>query len=65
MRPEIERAFKRADERLVNERCPMIIYRRNNRVAVIPYATFLDADLDSKGAKRIAVRTINAKGKIV
>ena len=62
---EISKAMDRAQERIREERKPQIVYKRNGRAAVLSLKAYLDADLDHKGAKRVAVVTVNAFGKII
>lgn len=58
-------ASRRARKLLIEHHTPYVVYRRRGRLAVIPLKTFLDADLASKGAKRIYVATLNRHGKII
>jgi len=55
----------RATKALIDTNKPQIIYRRYGKLAILPLQTYIDADLDSKGAKRIAIITKNAAGKII
>ena len=56
-------AIKRGHALVKKERKPFIVYRRNGKVAVISLLSYLDADLDSKGGKRVCVCTEDRWGR--
>jgi hypothetical protein len=65
MQSEISTLIDRAHGLVRKHRKTYIIYRRNDRLTLISLKTYLDADLDSKGAKRIVSVTQNAAGEVI
>jgi hypothetical protein len=62
---KISKCIEKAHEGLAKESRPWVVYRRNGKVAALPLITYLDLNLDDKGAKRVCVVTKNARGEII
>jgi archaeosine-15-forming tRNA-guanine transglycosylase len=62
---EVGDAIDRAAALLRKTGRPHTVYRRNGKLAVLPLQTYLDANLDEKGAKRITTITKNASGRVI
>ncbi len=61
----IPEAIRRASKLVTENRKPYTVYIRNGKVGVIPLQTYLDANLDEKGARRVTTVTMNGKGKLI
>jgi hypothetical protein len=60
----IEDAIQRAHALVKKTRKSHTVYQRGDNVAVVPLKTYITANLDSKGARRIVTVSVTEKVKL-